>query len=73
MSNEQLKGSELRAGEEYVDKRDPNRFSINRKDTFSYREEAAIKSFQRENPGKEYVVIMPNGKMKRYGAPGKTQ
>jgi hypothetical protein len=73
MSNEQLKGSGLRAGEEYVDKRDPNRFSINRKDTFSYREEAAIKSFQRENPGKEYVVIMPSGKMKRYGAPGKTQ
>jgi hypothetical protein len=73
MSSEQLKGSGLRAGEEYVDKRDPNRFSINRKDTFSYREEAAVKSFQRENPGKEYVVIMPSGKMKRYGAPGKTQ
>jgi hypothetical protein len=73
MSSEQLKGSGLRAGEEYVDKRDPNKFSIGRKDTFSYREEAAIKSFQRENPGKEYVVIMPSGKMKRYGAPGKTQ
>jgi hypothetical protein len=73
MSSEQLKGSGLRAGEEYVDKRDPNRFSINRKDTFSYREEAAVKSFQRENPGKEYVVIMPSGKMKRYRAPGKTQ
>jgi hypothetical protein len=56
-----------------VDKRDPNKFSIGRKDTFSYRDEAAIKSFQRENPGKEYVVIMPSGKMKRYGAPGKTQ
>jgi hypothetical protein len=73
MSSEQLKGSGLRAGEEYVDKRDPNKFSIGRKDTFSYREEAAVKSFQRENPGKEYVVIMPSGKMKRYGAPGKTQ
>jgi hypothetical protein len=73
MSSEQLKGSGLRAGEEYVDKRDPNKFSIGRKDTFSYRDEAAIKSFQKKNPGVEYAVILPSGKIKRYRAPGKTQ
>jgi hypothetical protein len=73
MSSEQLKGSGLRAGEEYVDKRDPNKFNIGRKDTFSYRDEAAIKSFQQKNPGGEFAVILPSGKMKRYRAPGKTQ
>jgi hypothetical protein len=73
MSSEQLKGSGLRAGEEYVDKRDPNKFSIGRKDTFSYRDEAAIKSFQKKNSGVEYAVILPSGKIKRYRAPGKTQ
>lgn len=73
MSNEQLKGSGLRAGEEFVDKRDPNKFSIGRKNTFSYREEAAVKSFQRKNPGQEYALILPSGKIKRYRAPGKTQ
>jgi len=73
MSSEQLKGSGLRAGEEYVDKRDPNKFSIGRKDTFSYRDEAAIKSFQQKNPGGEFAVILPSGKIKRYRAPGKTQ
>jgi hypothetical protein len=73
MSNEQLKGSGLRAGEEYVDKRDPNKFNLSRKDTFSYRDEAAIRSFQQKNPGGEYAVILPNGQIKRYRAQSKTQ
>ncbi len=73
MSSEQLKDPRLRAGEEYVDKRDPNKFNIGRKDTFYYQDEAAIRSFQQKNPGGEYAVILPRGQIKRYRAPGKTQ
>lgn len=59
---------------EFVDKRNPEELRVNRKDTFSWRNEPAIKEFQKKNPGKQYAVILPNNRgVKIYTAPGKTK
>jgi hypothetical protein len=63
----------LPVGQEFVDKRDPNQFDIRRKDTFSFRNEEAIRNFQAQNPGKPYAVMLPSGKIQLYTAPGKAK
>lgn len=58
---------------EFVDKRNPQDFQIARKNTFSWRNEPAIREFQKNNPGKQYAVILPSSAVKIFTAPGKTQ
>jgi hypothetical protein len=58
---------------EYVDKRDPKDFKIARKNTFSYRDEPSIRSFQKNNPGAQYAIILPSKKVQLYTVPKKPQ
>jgi len=59
---------------EFVDKRDPQDFRVARKNTFSWRNEPAIREFQKRNPGKQYAVILPNNRgVKVFTAPARTQ
>jgi len=66
-NNDQLKN--IRAGDQFVDKRSRDSFSIRRKDTFSYRDRNAAEEFRRKNPGKEYGIVEPSGAIKIYRAP----
>lgn len=57
-----------------MDKRSgPQSVEIRRKNTFSYRTMEAIYEFQANNPGEEFIVILPSGKEQKYIAPGKTK
>jgi len=59
---------------EFVDKRNQRDFRVARKDTFSWRNEPAIREFQKNNPGKQYAVILPDNRgVKIFTAPGKTK
>jgi len=50
---------------EYVDMRGDG-FNVRRKDTFSFRDDKAIKDFQKANPGSPFAVILPSGKIQLY-------
>lgn len=75
-NDQQLKDvlKNIPVGAEYVDKRSgPQSVEIRRKNTFSYRTMEAIYEFQANNPGEEFIVILPSGKEQKYIAPGKTK
>lgn len=50
---------------EYVDMRGDG-FNVRRKDTFSFRDDKAIKDFQKANPGMPFAVMFPSGKIQLY-------
>jgi hypothetical protein len=50
---------------EYVDLRGDG-FNVRRKDTFSFRDDKAIKDFQKANPGRPFAVMFPSGNIQLY-------